>query len=361
MLYHLLFPLSDHFAVFNVFRYITFRAAGATLTALLLALLCGPWFIRTLRRLSVGQEIRETGPQSHQSKAGTPTMGGLLILFSLLVATLLWANLNNRYVWVVMGVTVAFGAIGFVDDYRKVRRKRSQGLSARSKFLLQAAAASLAAAYLLAAPGADPAASKLYFPFFKNLVLDLGVLYVPFFLFMLVGFSNAVNLTDGLDGLAIGATLITASSYAVFTYVAGHRLVANYLQVTYVAGLGEVSIFCAALAGASLGFLWFNSHPAEVFMGDVGSLAIGAAIASVALLAKQELLLVIVGGLFVLETLSVIAQVTSFKLTGKRVLRMAPLHHHFELAGWAESKIIARFWIIALICALIGLATLKLR
>jgi phospho-N-acetylmuramoyl-pentapeptide-transferase len=361
MLYSLLFPLSDSYAVFNVFRYITFRAAGATLTALLLSLIFGPWFIRTLRRLSVGQEIREVGPQSHQVKAGTPTMGGLLILFALMTSTLLWANLTNRYVWLVVGITAAFGAIGFADDYLKVRKKRSLGLTARSKFLLQAGVAGLAGWLVLASPEAGPGASELLFPFLKDLVLDLGVLYVPFFILVLVGCSNAVNLTDGLDGLAIGATLIAASTYAVFTYVAGHRVVANYLQIPYVAGLGEVAIFCAALAGASLGFLWFNAHPAEVFMGDVGSLAIGAAIGSVAVLAKQELLLVIVGGLFVLEALSVIAQVTSFKLTGKRILRMAPLHHHFELLGWKEPKIIVRFWILALIFALVGLATLKLR
>ncbi len=361
MLYHLLFPLRETFVAFNVFRYITFRAAGATLTALVLSLVFGPWFIRTLRRLSVGQKIREVGPESHQAKAGTPTMGGLLILFALLTSTLLWANLTNRYVWLVIGITSAFGAIGFVDDFLKIRRERSLGLTARSKFLLQAAVAAVAGWCVLALPGADPQATVLVFPFFKNLAIGLGILYVPFVMFVLVGCSNSVNLTDGLDGLAIGATLIAATTYAILTYVAGHRGVASYLQVSYVSGLGEVSIFCAALAGASLGFLWFNAYPAEVFMGDVGSLSIGAAIGSVAILAKQELLLVIVGGLFVLEALSVIAQVTSFKLTGRRVLRMAPLHHHFELSGWAEPKIIVRFWILALIFALLGLATLKLR
>lgn len=361
MLYHLLYPLRDTFVAFNVFRYITFRAAGATLTALVLCLVFGPWCIRTLRRLSVGQRIHQAGPESHQVKEGTPTMGGLLILFALLTSTLLWANLTNRYVWLVIGTTAAFGLIGFADDYLKISNKRNLGLTARAKFLLQAVAAGIAGWCLLSLPGADPKATILVFPFFKNLVLSLGWFYVPFFMFVLVGCSNAVNLTDGLDGLAIGATLIAASTYAVLTYVAGHRVVANYLQVPYVAGVGEVAIFCAALAGASLGFLWFNSHPAEVFMGDVGSLSIGAAIGSVAVLAKQELLLVIVGGLFVLEALSVIAQVTSFKLTGRRVLRMAPLHHHFELAGWAESKIIVRFWILALFFGLMGLATLKLR
>ncbi|MCB1032688.1 MAG: phospho-N-acetylmuramoyl-pentapeptide-transferase [Acidobacteria bacterium] len=361
MLYHLLFPLSDHWAVLNVFRYITFRAAGATLTALLLSLLLGPWFIRTLRRLSVGQKIRDVGPEQHQVKAGTPTMGGLLILFALMASTLLWSNLTNRYIWLVVGITTAYGAIGFADDFLKVRKKRNLGLTARAKFLLQALAAGIAGWCVLALPGADPEATRLVFPFFKHLAVDLGWLYVPLFMFILVGCSNAVNLTDGLDGLAIGATLIAASTYAVLTYVAGNAVVAAYLQVSFVSGLGEVAIFCAALGGASLGFLWFNAHPAEVFMGDVGSLAIGGAIGSVAILAKQEVLLAIVGGLFVMEALSVIAQVTSFKLTGKRIFRMAPLHHHFELRGWAEPKIIVRFWILALIFALMGLASLKLR
>ncbi len=361
MLYHLLFPLSDAYPVFNVFRYITFRAAGAILTALVLSLLLGPWCIRTLRRLSVGQSIREEGPQSHQGKAGTPTMGGLLILLALLSGTLLWADLTNPYIWLVVGTTTAFGAIGFADDYLKVVRRHNKGLSARGKFALQLAVAGVAGLALLHLPLEIPFDPNLTFPFFKDLVLPLGVFYVPFLMLVLVGCSNGVNLTDGLDGLAIGATLVASSTYAIFTYVAGHNGIATYLQVPFVPQVGEVAIFCAALGGASLGFLWFNAHPAEVFMGDVGSLAIGAAIGTVAVLAKQELLLVIVGGLFVLEALSVILQVASFKLTGKRVLKMAPLHHHFELSGWAESKIIVRFWIAGLIFALIGLATLKLR
>jgi phospho-N-acetylmuramoyl-pentapeptide-transferase len=361
MLYHLLFPLSDVYPVFNVFRYITFRAAGAILTALVLSLLLGPWCIRTLRRLSVGQSIREEGPQSHQGKAGTPTMGGLLILLALLSGTLLWADLTNPYIWLVVGTTTAFGAIGFADDYLKVVRRHNKGLSARAKFALQLAVAGGAGLALLHLPLEIPFDPNLTFPFFKDLVLPLGVFYVPFLMLVLVGCSNGVNLTDGLDGLAIGATLVASSTYAIFTYVAGHNGIASYLQVPFVPQVGEVAIFCAALGGASLGFLWFNAHPAEVFMGDVGSLAIGAAIGTVAVLAKQELLLVIVGGLFVLEALSVILQVASFKLTGKRVLKMAPLHHHFELSGWAESKIIVRFWIAGLIFALIGLATLKLR
>ncbi len=358
MFYELFYALHDRIAAFNVFRYITLRAAAAMVTGLLLSWLLGPWFIRTLRRMSVGQNIRELGPQAHQVKAGTPTMGGLLILFAVLVPTLLWGNLRNLYVWLAMGVTVAFGLVGFLDDYLKIRRKRSLGLTARAKFLLQVLAASALGLVLWASPAFDP---TLTFPFFKKLVVTLGVLYIPFVVIVLVGASNAVNLTDGLDGLAIGTTAIAAATYAVFTYVAGNRVIANYLQVSYVPGVGEVAVFCAALVGAGLGFLWFNSHPAEVFMGDVGSLALGGAIGTVAVLAKQEILLIVVGGVFVLEALSVIVQVASFKLRGKRVFRMAPLHHHFELSGWAEPKVIVRFWILAILCALISRSTLKLR
>ncbi|MEO8502276.1 MAG: phospho-N-acetylmuramoyl-pentapeptide-transferase [Acidobacteriota bacterium] len=362
MLYQLLYPLRDEFALFNVFRYITFRTAGAVLTALLLSLWLGPWFIATLRRLSVGQNIRDVGPQTHQVKKGTPTMGGLLILFAVVVPVLLWGNLSNAYLWLVLGVTLLFGAIGFADDFLKVRRKRNLGLTASAKFSLQVLVAAAAAVVLLfALPAPWRFAPTLTFPFFKQAVINLGLLYVPFVAFVLVGSSNAVNLTDGLDGLAIGATLIAAGTYTIFTYIAGNAVVARYLQVPYVSGVGEVAVFCGALVGASLGFLWFNSHPAQVFMGDVGSLAIGGAIGSVAVLAKQEVLLVLVGGLFVIEALSVILQVASFKLTGKRVFKMAPLHHHFELAGWAEPKIIVRFWILALLFSLISLSTLKLR
>jgi phospho-N-acetylmuramoyl-pentapeptide-transferase len=362
MLYHLLFPLHDRVPVFNVFRYITFRTAGAVLTALLLSLWLGPRFIATLRRLSVGQNIRDVGPQSHQVKKGTPTMGGLLILFAVVVPVLLWGNLTNVYLWLVLSVTLLFGAIGFADDFLKVRRRRNLGLTARAKFGLQVLVAALAGIVLIyALPDSWRFAPTLALPFFKQAVFNLGLLYIPFVAFVLVGASNAVNLTDGLDGLAIGATLIAAGTYTILTYVAGNAVVARYLQVEYVAGVGEVAVFCGALVGASLGFLWFNAHPAEVFMGDVGSLAIGGAIGSVAVLAKQEVLLVLVGGLFVLEALSVIVQVTSFKLTGKRVFKMAPLHHHFELAGWAEPKIIVRFWILSLLFALLSLSTLKLR
>jgi phospho-N-acetylmuramoyl-pentapeptide-transferase len=358
MLFHLLFPLADDWALFNVFRYITFRTAGAVVTALLLSLLLGPTFVRTLRRLSVGQNIRELGPESHLVKAGTPTMGGLLVLLAVVLPTLLWARLDDSYVWLALLVTLGFGAVGFADDFLKVRRGRNLGLTARSKMLGQLLVAALAGVALLWWLPFEP---TLTFPFFKDVALFLGVLYIPFVMVVLVGASNAVNLTDGLDGLAIGATLVAAATYAVFTYVAGNAIAAGYLQVPFVAGVGEVTVFCGALVGASLGFLWFNAHPAEVFMGDVGSLSIGGAIGIVAVLCKQEVLLVLVGGLFVLEALSVIVQVASFKLTGRRVLRMAPLHHHFELAGWAEPKIIVRFWILSVLFALVSIATLKLR
>ena len=361
MLYHLLFPLRVQVPLFNVFRYITFRAAAAFVTALLLAWWLGPRFIRTLRSMSVGQNVRDVGPQAHQVKAGTPTMGGLLILFAVLAAILLWANLTSVYVWIVMLVTVGFGAVGFLDDYLKVKRHHNLGLTAGAKLWLQIGVAAAMGGALLLLPASYGFSPNLVFPFFKAAVLRLGLFYVPFVVLVLVGASNAVNLTDGLDGLAIGATAIAAATYAVFTYVAGNRLIAGYLQVSHVPGVGEVAVYCGALVGASLGFLWYNAHPAEVFMGDVGSLSLGAAIGSVAVLAKQELLLVLVGGLFVLEALSVIIQVASFKLTGRRVFRMAPLHHHFELSGWAEPKVIVRFWIISFVLVLVGLATLKIR
>jgi phospho-N-acetylmuramoyl-pentapeptide-transferase len=362
MLYHLLYSLSDQIAAFNVFRYITFRAASAVVTALLLSLLLGPAFIRMLRRLSIGQNIRDVGPDRHQVKAGTPTMGGLLILFSVIVPTLMWADLLNPYVWLAVGITASFGAIGFADDYLKVRRHQNLGLSARTKMLLSIVVAVAAGIILLSLPNGYSFEPTVAFPFFKRAVVSLGVLYVPFLAVVLVGSSHAVNLTDGLDGLAIGAALVAAATYAIFTYVAGNSVVAGYLQVPYVRGVGEVSVFCGALVGASLGFLWFNSHPAEVFMGDVGSLAIGGAIGMVAILSKQEVVLLLVGGLFVIEAMSVIIQVGFFKATGgKRVFRMAPLHHHFELSGWAEPKIIVRFWILSIMFALMGLGTLKLR
>ncbi len=359
MLYHLLFPLSESLPVFNVFRYITFRSAGGVVTAVVLALWLGPAFIRALRRLSVGQSIRDVAPESHRTKAGTPTMGGVLILATLLVPTLLWADLANAYVWLVVATTVAFGAVGFLDDYLKVRRRHNRGLSARVKFTLQMVVGMLAGWVVVSMPSEH--GSTVAFPFFKEAVFDIGLLYVPFAALLLTGASNAVNLTDGLDGLAIGATLIAAATYAIFSYIAGNSVLAEYLQVPYVAGVGEITVFCAALVGASLGFLWFNCHPAEVFMGDVGSLALGGAIGIVAILAKQEIVLVLVGGLFVMEAISVIVQVLSFKTTGRRVFRMAPIHHHFEQVGWSEPKVIVRFWILAIMFSLMSLATLKLR
>ena len=361
MLYWLLYPLRELVPAFNVFRYITFRVAAAIVTALVLSWLLGPWFIRQLRRLSVGQNIRDVGPQAHQVKAGTPTMGGLLILFATLVPTLLWMDLSNIYVWLVILVTAAFGGIGFADDYLKVRNRRNLGLTARAKFWLQVAAALAFGVALLVLPAESGFNPTVTFPFIKRLVLHLGYFYILFVAFVLVGSSNAVNLTDGLDGLAIGATSVAAATYAIFTYIAGNAIIARYLQLAWVPGVGEVAVFCGAMVGAGIGFLWFNSHPAEVFMGDVGSLSLGAAIGSVAILAKQEILLVLVGGLFVMEALSVIIQVASFKLRGKRVFRMSPLHHHFELSGWAEPKVIVRFWILSILFALLSLSTLKLR
>ncbi len=357
MLFHFLVPLSESMAVFNVFRYITFRAAGAATTALVLSLVLGPVLIRTLQRLSIGQNIRDEGPKSHQAKAGTPTMGGVLILVALTVPTLLWARLDNPFVWLVIATTLAFGSIGFADDYLKLHRENDKGLTAWFKFTLTCMVA-LSFGLLLVSLSFE---TTLTFPFFKDLVLNLGLFYLALVVAILVGTSHAVNLTDGLDGLAIGATLVAAATYAIFTYIAGNSIVADYLQVAFVPGAGEVSIFCAALVGASLGFLWFNCHPAEIFMGDTGSLAIGGAIGSVAILSKQEILLFVVGGLFVIEAVSVILQVGSFKLRGVRIFRMAPIHHHFELKGWREPQIIVRFWILAVLFALLSLATLKLR
>ncbi len=361
MLYWLLYRLHDRVPAFNVFRYLTFRAAGAIVTALILSWMLGPWFIRELRRLSVGQNIRDVGPQAHQVKKGTPTMGGLLILFATLIPTLLWGDLGNIYVWMVVLVTAAFGGIGFADDYLKVRNHRNLGLTARTKFLLQVLVGMAFGVALLLLPAEGGFNPTLTFPFIKKLVLHLGLLYIPFVAFVLTGASNAVNLTDGLDGLAIGATSVAAATYAIFTYIAGNFIISRYLQVAWVPGAGEVAVFCGAMVGAGIGFLWFNSHPAEVFMGDVGSLSLGAAIGSVAVLAKQEILLVLVGGVFVMEAMSVIIQVASFKLRGKRVFRMSPLHHHFELSGWAEPKVIVRFWILSILFALLSLSTLKLR
>jgi phospho-N-acetylmuramoyl-pentapeptide-transferase len=361
MLYALLFPLRNHVPALNVFRYITFRTAMAAVTALAVSLWLGPWAIRTLKSWQLKQVVREEGPQSHLKKAGTPTMGGLLILGSILLATLLWMDLSTRYVWIALATTTALGAVGFLDDWLKVRRQRSQGLSGRAKLALQFGVTLAAALAIQHWPEAPKLSTVLTFPFLKNYVLDLGMFYVPFVSIVVVGSSNAVNLTDGLDGLAIGAVGIAAATYAVLTYVAGNAVVAHYLRVPLVPEAGEIAVFCGAIVGASLGFLWFNCHPADVFMGDVGSLPLGGAIGIVAVMAKQEVLLSVAGGLFVLEAISVILQVVSFKFTGKRIFRMAPLHHHFELAGWAEPRVIIRFWILSLLFATLALSTLKLR
>ncbi len=364
MLYHLLYPLRDVISGFNVFRYITFRTAFAALTALMISFILGPWLIERMRRIKLGQYIREEGPKSHQQKAGTPTMGGILINVAILIPTILWADIYNPYIWIVLFVTFAYGTIGFVDDYRKLARKRNLGLTAKEKFSMQfgvALLAGLAIAYLPSIH--NNYSTTITFPFLKPdlLKVDLGWMYIPFIMIIIVGCSNAVNLTDGLDGLAIGTTLIAAVTYTILTYAAGHFRIADYLRLAWVPQTGELAVFCGAMVGASLGFLWFNAHPAEIFMGDVGSLALGGAIGTLAVMIKQEILLILVGGLFVLEALSVILQVASFKLTGRRIFKMSPLHHHFELSGWRETKVVVRFWIIAIMFALISLATLKLR
>lgn len=358
MLYNLLYPLHNQYKLFNVFRYITFRAVYATLSALVLAFLLGPLVIRWLQRLKVGENIRELGPQAHQSKAGTPTMGGVLILLSLIIPTLLWSDLTNRYVWLVVMATITFGIIGFADDYLKLRYK--SGLSIRTKFGLQILAATGIALYLYFFP-ADSYSTRLTLPFFKNLRPDLHWMYIPFAILLVVGTSNGVNLTDGLDGLAIGPMIVASITFMCLCYVTGHARFADYLMIINVKGAGELTIFCGTMIGAGLGFLWFNTYPAQVFMGDIGSLSLGAALGTVALVSKHELLLFLVGGLFVIEAVSVILQVASFRLRGKRIFSMAPIHHHFELKGWAEPKIIVRFWIISIILALLSLSTLKLR
>ena len=362
MLYHLLFPLADQFAIFNVFRYLTFRTGGAVMTALIVSFVVGPYLIDALRsKQKGGQPIRDDGPEGHLlTKQGTPTMGGFLILLALSIATLLWADLSNGYIWAALGVTMGYGAIGFMDDYLKVSKRDSSGLPGRLKLFLQAAIAAAATLWIMKLlPG--ELGSTLAVPFFKNLLIDLGNGFLIFAIVVMVGASNAVNLTDGLDGLAIGPVMIAAAVFALIAYLIGHSGFSAYLQLHHVPGTGELSVFCGALIGGGLGFLWFNAPPAKVFMGDTGSLALGGALGVVSVITKHELVLAIVGGLFVLETVSVIVQVASFKLTGKRVFAMAPLHHHFEKKGWAEPTIVIRFWIIALILALIGLSKLKLR
>ncbi len=361
MLYWLLYELHDLWSPLNVFRYITFRAALAIVTGLAMGLYLGPRLIAALRRLHVKQAIREEGPASHQRKAGTPTMGGLLILASVLVPILLWGDLTEPWVWVITLTTLAFGGVGFLDDYLKVRRGKNLGLRAWHKLALQVVVALVAGTAIRLVAGHAPHAGSLSVPFFKDVILEFGWAYIPLVALVLVASSNAVNLTDGLDGLAIGSMLIATATYSIFAYLAGHSRLAAYLQIPAVTGAGEVTVFLAALGGAGLAFLWFNCPPAQVFMGDVGSLALGAAIGCAAAICKQELLLVVVGGLFVMEAGSVILQVASFKLRGKRIFRMAPLHHHFELSGWAETQVVVRFWIVAAVFALAGLATLKLR
>ncbi len=359
MLYHLLYPLHTTFSVFNVFRYITFRTIYASLTAFLICFLLGPWMIRKLAQMQVGQYIRDDGPQTHLDKAGTPTMGGTLILVSIVASILLWSDLTNFYVWITLFVVVGYGLVGFIDDYLMQVKKQSKGLSVRTKLVWQAIIALIAGFLVYINPDFS---TQITIPFFKNVSPDFGWGYIIFAAFVIVGASNAVNLTDGLDGLAIGPVIIAATTYMIFAYVAGHFKIANYLQINYVSGSGELAIFCGAIVGSGMGFLWFNTYPAQIFMGDVGSLSLGAFLGTVAVITKQEILLVLVGGLFVIEALSVIFQVSFFKMTsGKRIFRMAPLHHHFELKGWPEPKVIVRFWIIAIALAMLAMSTLKLR
>lgn len=352
--------LQQYASAFNVFQYLTFRGILGVLTALVIAFIVGPKMIRKLSYYQIGQSVRDDGPQSHLSKAGTPTMGGALILVAIFISTLLWADLSNRYVWVVMVVTVIFGAVGWVDDYRKVVQRNSKGLPAKWKYFWQSVGG-LGAALFLFYTAQTPSETQLLVPFFKNVQVDIGWLYVLLAYFVIVGTSNAVNLTDGLDGLAILPTVMVGGALGVFAYVTGNFKFAEYLQIPFISGTGELIVVCGSLVGAGLGFLWFNTYPAQVFMGDVGALALGAILGVIAVITRQEIVLFIMGGVFVMETVSVILQVASYKLTGRRIFRMAPIHHHFELKGWAEPKVIVRFWIITVILVLVGLATLKLR
>lgn len=352
--------LSQYVSFFGVFQYLTLRGILGVITALAISLLVGPVMIRRLSFHQIGQTVRDDGPESHFSKRGTPTMGGALILVAIMVSTLLWGDLSNRYVWVVIGVTFIFGSVGWVDDYRKVVEKNSRGLPGRWKYLWQSVGG-IAAASFLYYTATSPAETELIVPFFKDVAWQMGIFYIVFSYFVIVGTSNAVNLTDGLDGLAILPTVMVGAALGIFAYLSGHTQFSDYLNIPYLPGAGELVIFCGAIVGAGLGFLWFNTYPAQVFMGDVGALALGAALGVVAVIVRQEFVLFIMGGVFVMETVSVILQVASFKLTGKRIFRMAPIHHHFELKGWPEPRVIVRFWIITVILVLIGLSTLKLR
>ncbi|MGO3057564.1 MAG: phospho-N-acetylmuramoyl-pentapeptide-transferase [Halomonas sp.] len=360
MLLHLANFLAQYQTGFQVFNYLTLRVILAALTSLMLCLWLGPWVIRRLVEGQIGQAVRDDGPQSHLSKAGTPTMGGVMILLAMAISTFIWGDLTNHYVWVVLAVTLGFGAIGWVDDYRKVVEKNPRGLPARWKYFWQSVVG-LGAALVLYFTAATPAETSLLVPLFKDIALPLGVFYIVLTYFVIVGSSNAVNLTDGLDGLAIMPTVLVAMGLSVFAYASGNAVFANYLHIPFINGTGELAIFCATIAGAGLGFLWFNTYPAQVFMGDVGALALGAALGVVAVIVRQEIVLFIMGGIFVVETLSVILQVGSYKMTGRRIFRMAPLHHHFELKGWPEPRVIVRFWIITVVLVLLGLATLKVR
>ncbi|HSB51272.1 MAG TPA: phospho-N-acetylmuramoyl-pentapeptide-transferase [Dissulfurispiraceae bacterium] len=360
MLYEALYQLHDYFSPFNVFRYITFRTSLAVFTSLAVTFLVAPRLIRWLKKISMTQQIRDDGPGTHQTKAGTPTMGGIIILIAVVASMLVWGNFTNVYITVVMVALVGFGTIGFIDDYLKVSRRNHKGLKGRYKFGAQMALSLVIAVFLYANPE-DPYATVLSIPFFKKWLVDLGIFYVPFSILVIVGSSNAVNLTDGIDGLAIGLVAIAALANSALVYLSGHAQFARYLQVIYLPGIGELTVFCGALLGAALGFLWFNAYPAEVFMGDVGSLGLGGALGTLAVITKHEIVLVVVGGIFVIETISVVLQVCSYRLTGNRIFRMAPIHHHFELKGWPEPKVIVRFWIVGIVLALLSLATLKLR
>jgi phospho-N-acetylmuramoyl-pentapeptide-transferase len=360
MLYSLLYGMQDWFSPLNVFRYITFRTSLAVLTAMIFSLVLGPWVIRKLKRLSVTQQIREDGPKAHLGKAGTPTMGGILIILCILIAILMWGDLRNIYIWALIFSLVGFGGIGLLDDYMKIVRQNHRGLRAYQKFGMQIVFAFLIGIFLYVNPR-DPYTDVLSIPFFKKWLFDLGLVYIPFSVIVIVGSSNAVNLTDGIDGLAIGLVAVAVLANGVLVYISGHKGLAQYLQVLYLPGTGELAVFCGAMFGAALGFLWFNSYPADVFMGDVGSLGLGGTLGTLAVITKHEIVLAVVGGIFVIETISVMMQVASFKMTGKRIFKMAPIHHHFELKGWPEPKVIVRFWIVGIMLALLSLATLKVR